>query len=136
MKKILFILTMLFMLVCTSVSAQTSGTTLWKIFVSGTCKDVTFEIGYPKQDFIDVTQYDNKFVWGNDNVYKVYNKKEKHDGFMSYTTYDFIDKYSQRGRLIYKDNRNADWSTKHMFYIHYEGQEMGMYYLSNEPVKQ
>ena len=55
--------------------------------------------------------------------------------FMSITTYDFIDKFKQRGVMIYQYNRNADWSTKHMYYIQYEGIVMGMVYLSNDPFK-
>ena len=54
---------------------------------------------------------------------------------MSITTYDFIDKFKQRGVMIYQYNRNADWSTKHMYYIQYEGIVKGMVYLSNDPLK-
>ena len=118
MKKISFIL--IFMLaMCDIVFAQQNqSTTIWKVFSSGSC---------------DVKQVGNKYYWGNDNVFSLYNKKEVHDGFMSFTTYDFVDKYGQRGLFIYQYNRNADWATKHMFYICYEGKRMGMYYCSNEP---
>lgn len=114
--------------------AQTSNSVVkWGIFASGTCDFETFETGEIKQNFIDVKQEDNNFYWGKDNVYTLYNKKEKHSGFMSFTTYDFIDKYKQRGTLIYQHNRNADWSTKHMFYINYEGNKQGVVYCSREP---
>ena len=133
MKKISFIL--IFMLaMCDIVFAQQNqSTTIWKVFSSGSCDFETFEVGPVKQDFIDVKQVGNKYYWGNDNVFSLYNKKEVHDGFMSFTTYDFVDKYGKRGLFIYQYNRNADWATKHMFYICYEGKRMGMYYCSNEP---
>ena len=85
------------------------------------------------QDFIDVKQENNKFFWGQDNIYNVYNKKEEHNGFRTTITYDFIDKYQQRGIIIYMHNRDADWATKHMLYIKYEGIKIGKYYCSNEP---
>lgn len=114
---------------------STNETQIWKIFASGVCDFNTFETGEIKQNFIDVKQVGNKFYWGEDNVFTIYNKKEKHSGFMSITTYDFIDKFKQRGIMIYQYNRNADWSTKHMYYIQYEGIVMGMVYLSNDPFK-
>ena len=114
---------------------STNETQIWKIFASGVCDFNTFETGEIKQNFIDVKQVGNKFYWGEDNVFTIYNKKEKHSGFMSITTYDFIDKFKQRGVMIYQYNRNADWSTKHMYYIQYEGIVKGMVYLSNDPFK-
>jgi len=117
-----------------SMNAQTVQENIeWKIFASGKYIVETFEINQPSQDFIDVKQEGNKFIWGKDNIYKVYNKKVSHSGFMSYTIWDFIDKYNQKGQMIYQNNRDADWATKHMFYIHYKGQEQGKYYCSNEP---
>jgi hypothetical protein len=112
---------------------QSHTSVLWKVFCSGNCDGETFEIDDPKQDFIDIKQEGNRFYWGKDNVYTVYNKKERHDGFKSFTTYDFIDKYNQRGVLIYQYNRDSDWATKHMYYIFYEGIRMGRYFLSNNP---
>ena len=46
-----------------------------------------------------------------------------------------MDKFKQRGVMIYQYNRNADWCTKHMYYIQYEGIVKGMVYLSNDPLK-
>ncbi len=137
MKRLSLIL-VLMLAMCTSIFAQqqTQSTTIWKVFCSGSCDSETFEVGPAKQDFIDVKQVGNKYYWGTDNVFTLYNKKERHDGFMSLTTYDFVDKYSQRGLFIYQYNRNEDWATKHMFYICYEGKRMGMYYCSNEPKAQ
>ena len=80
---------------------STNETQIWKIFASGVCDFNTFETGEIKQNFIDVKQVGNKFYWGEDNVFTIYNKKEKHSGFMSITTYDFIDKFKQRGVMIY-----------------------------------
>lgn len=130
MKKIILLLSL--MMLITNVCAQ-STTTFWKVFASGNCNSETFEIGDVKQDFIDVKQEGNVFYWGKDNVYKCYNKKENNKGFMSFTTYDFIDKYNQRGTLIYQNNRDANWANKHMFYIFYEGVKNGKFYCSNEP---
>lgn len=131
MKRLTLLLGLL-LLICAGISAQ-QPKTIWKIFCSGSCDFETFETGPVKQDFIDVIQDDNKFYWGKDNVYTVYNKKENHNGFMSYTTYDFIDRHNQRGTILYQHNRGADWATKHIFYIQYEGVRMGKFYCSNEP---
>lgn len=126
------------MVICISAYAQQqvqAPSFLWKIFCSGSIDFVTFETSAIKQDHIDVKQEGNKYYWGNDNVYTIYNKKEDHNGFVTYTTCDFIDKYNQRGNIIYQYNRDSDWTTKHMFYIQYEGIRMGKYYCSNEPQK-
>ena len=131
MKRFLFIISLI-MVFSVSIYAQSTAT-IWNIFCSGSCDFETFETGTVKQHFIEVKQQDNKFYWGNDNVYKVYNKKIKHSGFMTITTYDFIDKYNQRGKIIYQYNRGEDWATKHMFYVQYEGIRMGKVFCSSEP---
>ena len=133
MKK-LFMLILAVLIHVGTYAQQNSQTIVWKVFASGPCNFETLEVGEVKQDFIDVKQEGNRFFWGNDNVYTLYNKKEKHQGFQTVTTYDFIDKYKQRGVFIYTLNRDADWANKHMFWIHYEGIVMGKYYCSNEPV--
>ena len=76
MKKISFIL--IFMLaMCDIVFAQQNqSTTIWKVFSSGSCDFETFEVGPVKQDFIDVKQVGNKYYWGNDNVFSLYNKRK------------------------------------------------------------
>ena len=137
MKKISLLLSLLLMFTCTYSYAQSSTKILWKEFASATMNFDTFQPDNDfRQNFIDVKQEGNRFIWGDQNVYNVYNKKETHDGFMSFTTYTFIDKYNQRGTLIYQNNRNADWATKHMFYIQYEGKKLGMVYCSNDPQNQ
>ncbi len=105
----------------------------WNIFASGSCNAETFEVGEIHQNFIKVNQKGNRFYWGDSNYYTLYNKEERQSGFMSFTTYDFIDKYNQRGRFIYQNNRDEDWATRHMFYIFYEGINIGKVYLSNAP---
>ena len=108
-------------------------TTLWEVFGSTTCDAETFETGYVTQNFIKVRQVGNRFYWGESNYFDVYNKDVNHDGFSSYTSWDFIDKFKQRGQMIYQNNRNADWGTRNMFYIFYEGRPTGMLYLSRDP---
>lgn len=131
-KALLFILTVTISVI---TYAQTSNTEKikWGVFASATCNRDDMSVENMKQDFIDVIQNANRYYWGKDNYYTLYNKKETHSGFMTYTTYDFVDKYSQRGLFIYQYNRNADWLTKHMFYIFYEGQTQGMLYCSRAP---
>lgn len=129
-----FLVLSLMMVFCVSVYAQTTPT-IWGIFASTSCDSETFETGAIQQNFIEVRQENNRFYWGDENIYTVYNKKEKHSGFMTITTYDFMDKYSQRGKIIYQYNRGEDWATKHMFYVLYEGVRMGKVYLSREPKK-
>lgn len=133
MKRSIFVLSLM-LAFCTSINAQTT-TTIWNIFCSLNCDFETLQLGEIQQDFIEVKQQDNIFYWGNDNVYKVYNKEEIHSGFTTITTYDFIDRYSQRGKIIYQYNRGGDWATKHMFYVQYEGVRMGKVYYSREPKK-
>ena len=135
MKKAIFFTSFLLMLGFNVCAQHQTVSVIWKIFCSGSLDWEKFETGYPKQDFIDVKQEDNKFYWGQDNVYHVYNKQEKHEGFTTTITYDFIDKYKQRGSIIYTHNRAADWATKYMFFIKYEGMKEGKYYCSNEPNK-
>lgn len=108
--------------------------THWDVFATATCT-IEFETGNARQNFIKVKQVGNRFYWGEDNYYDVYNREEIHEGFMTIVTYDFIDKHKQRGRLIYQFNQNADWATRHMFYIFYENDSTGMVYLSNDPKK-
>jgi hypothetical protein len=133
MKKI-FLIILAFSL-CSFIYAQDDidENIVYDVFASGTCNFDTDEIGNFKQDFITVKQEGNVFYWGEDNIFTVYNKNIRHSGFMTVITYDFIDKYKQRGILIYQNNRNSDWSTKYMFYIHYEGIAEGEVYCSNKP---
>lgn len=108
--------------------------THWDVFATATCS-IEFETGNVRQNFIKVKQVGNRFYWGDDNYYDVYNKKEEHKGFTTIIIYDFIDKNQQRGQLFYQFNQNADWATRHMFYIFYENDSAGMVYLSNDPKK-
>lgn len=134
MKKLIILLTTIITCSTYSWAQEPQQTTiLWKVFCSGSIDWESFETSNAKQDFIDVKQENNKYYWGQDNVYTVYNKVEEHNGFTTRVTYDFIDKYKQRGKLIYLHNRDADWATKHVFYIQYEGIKMGKFYCSNEP---
>lgn len=133
MRKIIFILVSLLMIIPSSISAQqSSNSVLWPVFSSGPFDFETFEVGEAHQDFISVRQVGNVYYWGDLNIFTVYNKREKHSGFHTFNIYDFIDKYNQRGTFIYILNRSGNIA-KHMFCIQYEGIVMGKYYISNDP---
>ncbi|MBQ9638910.1 MAG: hypothetical protein IJV22_05070 [Bacteroidales bacterium] len=129
MKKIMALACLLF---C-SFELFAQQTVHWDVFASAECSLETLEMWQMRQNFIKVKQVNNRFYWGELNYYDVYNKKEKHDGFTTIIIWDFVDKYKQRGTMMYQFNQNADWSTRHMFYIFYENKPQGMVYLSNDP---
>ena len=105
---------------------------IWKIFASGSFNFESGEAGQPHQIFFNVRQDNNRFYWGDENTYTVYNKRASRNGFYHMVTWDFIDKYNQRGVLMYSYKQNGDWYDKHCFFIMYEGQyDKGQYYNSS-----
>ncbi len=108
-------------------------TIVYDVFASATSQ---YNYENLKQDFIKVKMKGNCFYWGDRNAYSVYNKKVTHDGFKATTVYDFVDKYGQRGRLFYCFDESADWSTRNLFMISYEGTEQCMMFLSNDAKKE
>ena len=133
MKKLILLTILILSSAC--ISAQQKQTISYDIFTSMSCPSETNTSDDIKQDFIKVKLINNKFYWGDRNTYEVYNKQVRHDGFKTITIYDFVDKYGQRGQLLYQYDESSDWSMRNIFVISYEGGQC-MMYLSNDPKKE